>query len=58
MNISMFPYLRINATCVINLSIDLLDANARGSRTVQVPHGVQTHITKTLKEQTPTILKP
>lgn len=39
---------RVDAVWVVNGSINFTDAHALGPKPVQVPHGVQTHITKAL----------
>ncbi|MPC08123.1 hypothetical protein E2C01_000698 [Portunus trituberculatus] len=42
-------HLGVNAIGIVDFSIHFLNADAGGSCTVQVPHGVQTHITKALE---------
>lgn len=47
--LKMVQYLRVDAVRVENGAVVLLDADAGGAGSVEVPHRVQTDITKTLQ---------
>ena len=42
----------VDALWVVDGSVDLTDAHALGPKPVQVPHGVETHITEALRKVT------
>jgi hypothetical protein len=48
----IFQFSGVDALGIKDASILLHDSNAPSASTVQVPHRVQTHITKTLATQT------
>merc|ERR1719427_118354 len=43
--------LGVNTVGVVDLAVDLLDTDAHSTGTVQVPHGVQAHVTEALNDE-------